>query len=127
MPLEIELEAVVHSIGLLFGPTCIDPTKCTLPVACSSSAHEDSMLPLPLILPVHSMSAVMPLAFLTRLVTRQPLICGRIAPYLSKNCCVTQTCVVCVPPPVGSPRPAGILALGIALILALRIRARSCH
>ena len=65
------------------------------------------MLPLPLILPVHSMSAVIPLAFLTRLVTRQPLIWGRIAPYLSKYCCVTQTCVVCVPPPVGSTTPAG--------------------
>src|ERR1039458_2263311 len=107
MPLEIELEAVVHSIGLLFGPTCIDPTKCTLPVACSSSLHEDSRLALPLILPVHSMSAVMPLAFLTRLVKRQPLICGRIAPYFSKYCCVTQTGVVCGPPPVGSPTPAG--------------------
>src|ERR1022692_4520621 len=65
------------------------------------------MLALPLIFPVHSISAVMPLASLTRLVTRQPLICGRIAPYLSKYCCVTQTCVVCVPPPVGSPTPAG--------------------
>src|ERR1700680_3359830 len=82
-PLYTEEDSDVHSIGLLFGPACIDPTKWILPLACSSSVPEDSRCPLPLIGPVHTMSAVMPWSFLTRLITWQlPRDCGRMAPYL---------------------------------------------
>src|SRR5271157_5351853 len=89
---------VVHSTGLAFGRAWSVPTKWSVPLAWSPSTIWDSIIPLPLIAPVHTQSAVMPPPFLTTLVTWHPRVRGTMAPYLSISCCVRQTSVVCVPP-----------------------------
>lgn len=88
----------VHSTGVAFGPDCIVPEKCTLPLAWLPSVHEDSTVPMPFIFPLHTMTEVMLLAFIMTLVNWQLGSCDTGAPYLSIMAWVRQTCVVVVVP-----------------------------
>src|ERR1035438_8629270 len=110
VPLKTDLEITVHSTGVAFGPLCIVPAKCILPLATLPSGQEEEISPLPFIFPLHARSAVMLVACRTTLAILQSRwFCDIGAPYLSIISWVRQTCVVMVVPLKGFFMPAGMV------------------